>query len=61
MRAKSRRFAHAARRYRPAVRLEKAGAQPAGHCGRQVYGVFGSGLLSTRRRMGHVASSARRG
>ena len=61
MNDKIRRFARAARRYRPAVRLEKAGAQAAGHYGHQVYGVFGSNLLAMRRRLGHVASSARRG
>eukprot|EP00959_Pyramimonas_sp_CCMP1952_P119790 2504745-Pyramimonas_sp.AAC.1 len=55
------RFARASRRYKPTMRLEAAAAQPAGHYGHQVYGVHGSAMLNMRRRLGHVASSARRG
>eukprot|EP00959_Pyramimonas_sp_CCMP1952_P167364 3497894-Pyramimonas_sp.AAC.1 len=43
------------------MRLESAGAQPAGHYGHQKHGVFGSNMLQMRRRMAHVASSAKRG
>eukprot|EP00959_Pyramimonas_sp_CCMP1952_P061460 1284372-Pyramimonas_sp.AAC.1 len=55
------RFARASKRYRPAVRLEQCGAQPAGHYGHEVLGVFGSSMLSMRRKLGHAASSSRRG
>eukprot|EP00959_Pyramimonas_sp_CCMP1952_P072829 1522083-Pyramimonas_sp.AAC.1 len=55
------RFARASRRHRPAVRLEERGAQPAGHYGHEVLGVFGSSMLSMRRKLGQVASSSRRG
>ena len=53
-------FARASKQYRTCLKIENASPQAAATYGHQVYGVFGSGLLAMRRRLGHVASSARR-
>ena len=61
MHKKIARFARASSRYRPTMRLEAAAAQPASLYGHQIYGVFGSDMQGMRRRLSHVASSAKRG
>eukprot|EP00959_Pyramimonas_sp_CCMP1952_P031480 660177-Pyramimonas_sp.AAC.1 len=57
---KLRKYAHAARRYRVTKRVELAGPQAVSTYGMQVYGTFGTQLLTLRRRIGSVAGASKK-
>eukprot|EP00959_Pyramimonas_sp_CCMP1952_P177000 3699493-Pyramimonas_sp.AAC.1 len=59
-RAKLRKYAHAARRYRATKRAELAGPQAVSAYGMQVYGTFGTQLSTLRRRIGSVAGASKK-
>eukprot|EP00959_Pyramimonas_sp_CCMP1952_P274724 5743167-Pyramimonas_sp.AAC.1 len=54
-------FARATRRYLVTKKVELGGPQAASTYGMQIYGVFGTQLLTLRRRLGAVPGAAKKG